>query len=135
MKNFIVIIIAALALSFAGCTTPEHNSGNVGSADITGYTAFGLYSPDAAFKLVEEKGIQLCVNPARKNVRLQNGDQTIYVNVKLSSAPQEGGKVNVTLTSAGTFIPSGEYEMETVKADGERIWLRSDKFNLIIPAL
>ena len=134
MKRFIVIL-AALALFSAGCTTSEHNSGNVGSADITGYNAFGLYSPDAAFKLVEEKGMQVCVNPARKTFRLQNGDQTTYVNVKLSSAPQEGGKVNVTLTSAGTFIPSGEYEMETVKADGDRIWLRSGKFNLIIPAL
>ena len=134
MKRFIVIL-AALALFSAGCTTSEHNSGNVGSADITGYNAFGLYSPDAAFRLIEDKGMQVCVNPERSLFRLQNGDQTVYVNVQFSSNPEESTGVKAVLTSSGTFITSGEYEMETVKADGERIWLRSDKFNLIIPAL
>ena len=134
MKRFIVIL-AALALFSAGCTTSEHNSGNVGSADITGYNAFGLYSPDAAFKLVEEKGMQVCVNPSRRVFRIQNQDQTVYANLAFAVSPQTGTSVNVTLTSAGTFIPSGEYEMETVKAEGDRIWLRSGKFNLIIPAL
>ena len=134
MKRFIVIL-AALALFSAGCTTSEHNSGNVGSADITGYNAFGLYSPDAAFKLVEEKGMQVCVNPSRRVFRIQNQDQTAYANLVFAVSPQTGTSVNVTLTSAGTFIPSGEYEMETVKAEGDRIWLRSGKCNMISPAL
>ena len=128
-------IIASLALIVASCATTEHGSGNVGYSDITGYEAVGLYSPDAAFRLIEDKGMQVCVNPERSLFRLQNGDQTVYVNVQFSSNPEESTGVKAVLTSSGTFITSGEYEMETVKADGERIWLRSDKFNLIIPAL
>ena len=128
-------IIASLALIVAGCATTEHGSRNVPYSHITGYDAVGLCSPDPAFRLIEDKGMQVCVNPERSLFRLQNGDQTVYVNVQFSSKPEESTGVKAVLTSSGTFITSGEYEMETVKADGERIWLRSDKFNLIIPAL
>ncbi|MGM9766969.1 MAG: hypothetical protein ACI3Z0_00695 [Candidatus Cryptobacteroides sp.] len=126
-------ILAVAAFLMAGCTAADH--GASGAPDITHTDVIGLYSPDGAFGLVDRPGMQVCVNPGRHQFRLQNGDQSSYVDARFSSGPQESAKVNVSLRTSGTFIPSGEYEMETVKADGSRIWLRSATFNLIIPAL
>ena len=102
-------IIASLALIVAGCATTEHGSGNVGYSDITGYEAVGLYSPDAAFRLIEDKGMQVCVNPERSLFRLQNGDQTVYVNVQFSSKPEDSAGGNSGLSSSCTFITSPEH--------------------------
>ena len=95
-----------------------------------------FHFPGAFESFAVDYGIQVCINHERLTFRLQNSDQSEFVHAEFSSAPSEvSEKVTVSVTSLGFDLAKGNFEMEVVKADGERVWLASETVNMIIPAL
>ncbi len=136
MKRYLMLAaLSAMLFLMAGCTDRQRPEAVFAGFD-TDCETVGLYFPGAFESFAVDYGIQVCINHERLTFRLQNSDQSEFVHAEFSSAPSEvSEKVTVSVTSLGFDLAKGNFEMEVVKADGERVWLASETVNMIIPAL
>jgi hypothetical protein len=129
--------IFLILLTLASCSdTDAPAEKKLGEKDIAGYSTTGFYSLDGVNSYIVDDRSQTSVNAKRLTYRIQNQDQSQYVNVRLSERPtSKGQKIKAIFTYRDISFSKSEIQMEVVQTEDEKVWLSGDNVGIIIPEL
>ena len=119
------LIIAAFAMAFLiSCHKDEKRDG-AGLQEFVKRTECGLWGHGGFLFRYDEANCQFSINTFRRQIRMQSDNQDDYVNILFSALPTPAmTKVEAELRyRVGNEEISNISNMETVKIDGNKLWL------------